>query len=415
MRSLISRWSALLYLAVIFGPNLAYAAAGSLDPTFGQGGKVVTNFGSSLVVANAALQTDGSIVVLISNNSSNFALVRYLSNGSRDTSFGTGGVAQTIFASFNFPHSLSIQSDGSIVVTGIASNDQSHFEFVAARFHSNGSLDSTFGVGGQATAPVTGDLSQSVSLIQPDGKILLAGPAPSNFRQPNTLAMARFNSNGSLDSTFGANGSVEQTSVGAFCSSLGLDSQGHIFTVAGRAIAEFTPNGRPLAQVTPAAIVTSSQGGAPLPTAFQPDGRYVFAEGLDEGNVRQRDADTQVVRFTATGGIDSTFNNPTFDFIGEGGTFTNDVTTAIAIQPNGQIVLGAAPFDASVNNQVFALARLNTNGSRDSRFGSNGIVITNIDGADGVTALLVQPDGKIVAIGPANSFSDLALARFLGQ
>src|SRR5215471_8516496 len=118
MKLHVLRWSVLLSLAVIFGSNLAHAAAGSLDPTFGSGGKVVGSFGSPIVVTNAALQSDGKIVVLISNDLTNFALVRFLSNGSVDTSFGSGGVAQTIFGNFNFPGAVAIQSDGKIVVTG---------------------------------------------------------------------------------------------------------------------------------------------------------------------------------------------------------------------------------------------------------------------------------------------------------
>src|SRR5215471_7798035 len=184
---LLSSWTALLSFAVIFGANLAHAEAGALDPTFGSGGKVVSSFGSPIVVANAALQSDGKIVVLISNDFLNFALVRFRSDGSVDTSFGSGGVAQTIFANFNFPGSVAIQPDGKIVVTGIATNNEIKYVFAAARFNANGSLDSTFGVGGQATAAVGGTLDESVSLIQPDGKILLAG-AVIIPRRPARLA-----------------------------------------------------------------------------------------------------------------------------------------------------------------------------------------------------------------------------------
>jgi uncharacterized delta-60 repeat protein len=418
MRSIALRFGVLLSCVIcvfILSTSSAHAAAGSLDPTFGQGGKVVGSFGSPIVVANAALQSDGKILVLTSNNESNFALVRFLPSGSVDTSFGAGGVAQTIFANFNFPHSVSVQSNGTIVVTGIATNDQSHYGFVAARFNGDGSLDSTFGTGGQATAPVAGLLAQSVSLIQPDGKILLAGSSIINPRDPNILAMARFNSNGSLDATFGTNGSVEQTSVVTFCSSLGLDSANNILVAAGSAIAEFTPSGGPKSQVTPAAISASSQGGGTRATAFQPDGKFVFAEAVSEGGLRQRDTDTKVVRFTATGAIDSTFSNPTFDFSGEGGSSVSDTTAAVAVLPNGQIILGASHFNGGFTNELFALARLNSTGSLDPAFGSGGIVTTNVGGVEGIAALLVQPDGKIIAIGTANNFADVALVRYLGQ
>jgi uncharacterized delta-60 repeat protein len=414
MKSLVLRWSALLSLAVIFGPNLAHAAAGSLDPTFGKGGKVVGNFGSPIVVANAALQSDGKIVVLTSNDDTNFALVRFQSNGSVDTSFGSGGVAQTIFANFNFPQSVSIQSDGRIVVTGIATDNQINYVFAAARFNADGSLDSTFGVGGQTTAGVGGLLAESVSLIQPDGKILLAG-AVIIPRRPARLAMARFNADGSLDSSFGINGTLEQPSAVAFVSGVAINAAGNILVEAGSAIAAFNLNGGALSQVTPATISASSHGGGRTATAFQADGRFVFAKSILEGTARAFDSDTQVVRFTATGATDPTFSSPVFDFVGEGGSRTFDSTAAVAVLPNGQIVLGASHADPASTNEVFALARLNANGSLDPAFGSGGIVTTNVGGVEGVAAILVQPDGKIIAIGTANSFADVALVRYLGQ
>jgi uncharacterized delta-60 repeat protein len=414
MRSLLS-WKALLSFAVIFGTNLAHAQAGSLDPTFGRGGKVVSSFGSPVVVANAALQSDGKILVLISNDFMNFALVRFLSNGSVDTSFGAGGVAQTIFANFNFPGSVAIQSDGKIVVTGIATNNEVNYRFAAARFNADGSLDSTFGVGGQATAAVAGLLAESVSLIQPDGKILLAG-AVLIPRRPARLAMARFNAHGSLDSSFGINGTLEQTSAVAFVSGVAINAAGNILVEAGSAIAAFNLNGAVLPQVTPAPISASSHGGAGhSATAFQPDGRFVFAKSLLEGNFRARDSDTQVLRFTATGAIDPTFSSPVFDFVGEGGNNTFDNTAAVAGLPNGQIVLGASHADPAFTNEVFALARLNANGSLDPAFGSGGIVTTNLGGVEGIAAILLQPNGKIIAIGTANNFADVALARYLAQ
>jgi uncharacterized delta-60 repeat protein len=412
MKSLGLRCCALLSLAVIFGPNLAYAAPGSLDPTFGQGGKVVSSFGSPIVVVNAALQSDGKIVVLFSNDLANFALVRFQSNGSLDTNFGSGGVAQTIFANFNFPESVAIQSDGKIVVTGIATNNEINYAFVAARFNANGSLDSTFGVGGQTAAAVGGLLAKSVSLIQPDGKILLVGAALFP-RQPARLAMARFDLNGSPDSSFGINGTREQISPVAFVSGVAINAAGNILVEAGSAIAAFDLNGGTLPQVTPAAIAASSHNGGDSATAFQPDGRFVWAKSILEGNFRARDSDTQVLRFTATGAVDPTFNSPVFDFSGEGGSNTFDTTAAVAILPNGQIVLGASHADPGFTNEVFALARLNANGSLDPTFGSRGIVTTNVGGVEGIAAILVQPDGKIIAVGTANNFADVALTRYL--
>src|SRR5260221_14473234 len=123
MKPFILRLSAgLLYFAFVFGATSVYAAAGGLDLTFGQGGKVVSSFGSPILVANAALQSDGKVVVLISNDLSNFAVVRFLPNGCLDTHFGTCGFAQTIFLKFNMLHSLANQNYRTIVASGHAPN-----------------------------------------------------------------------------------------------------------------------------------------------------------------------------------------------------------------------------------------------------------------------------------------------------
>jgi uncharacterized delta-60 repeat protein len=201
----------------------------------------------------------------------------------------------------------------------------------------------------------------------------------------------------------------------AFVSGVAINAAGNILVEAGSAIAAFNLNGGALSQVTPAAISASSHGGGRSATAFQPDGRFLFAKSLLEGNFLARDSDTQVLRFTATGATDPTFSSPVFDFVGEGGSHTFDNTAAVAVLPNGQIVLGASHADPAFTNEVFALARLNPNGSLDPAFGSGGIVTTNVGGVEGVAAILVQPDGKIIAVGTANSFADVALTRYLAQ
>jgi uncharacterized delta-60 repeat protein len=409
MKSLVLCWSALLSLGFIFGPNPAHAQAGSLDKTFGKGGIALGNFGSSGGVAAAALQSDGKILVLNANG--NFELVRFNANGSVDTTFGSGGSAQVIFASTNTPQALSIQSDGSIVVSGIATNDNTNFQFVAARFSSTGALDSTFGSGGQAATSVPGSLGQGASLIQPDGKIVVAGSTIINPRASTLLAMTRFNADGTLDTAFGTDGWVE-SSANTFASSVGVDASGNIFVVAGSKIAELDPSGTPLASVTPAAIVSSASGGKNGATLLQANGQYLVGKSVFEG---KRDIDLQAQRFTATGAIDNTFQSPTFDFAGEGGTGFGDIADAFALQSDGKILVGASHFSGGFSNELFALARLNSNGTLDSTFGSGGKVTTNVGGMESVNTILLQTDGKIVAIGTANSFSNIALVRYLGN
>src|SRR5579864_940262 len=404
----IARAAVLFSLAVA---GLAHASGGSLDPAFGKGGIAISNFGSPILVADAILQSDGKIVAAISINESNFALARYLPNGALDGGFGTTGFAQTSFANFNTPTSMAIQPDGKIVVAGAATDDEQSFDFAVARFNSNGSLDNTFGAGGKATASVTGLLTGAVVVIQPDGKILVAGSALQFCRTCSPhLVLARFNPNGSLDATFANHGMVAENNA-MNPTTVALNTAGGILVEGNSAIAEFSPGGSPSSQVTPAAIARSSNSG---PAAFLPDGSFIVAEAVSDGSFRRRDTDTKVVRFTAIGNIDPAFNSPLLDFSGEGSN-SGDASNAIAIQSNGQIVVVASHFSPGFTNVLFSLARLNPNGTLDPSFGSGGLVTTNVGGVEDVAAVLVQPDGKIVAIGTANNFSDVALVRYLGN
>jgi len=205
---------------------------------------------------------------------------------------------------------------------------------------------------------------------------------------------------------------LEQVSAANAPTALAVDSAFNMLIGSGSSIVQFSPSGNAAPQVAPSAIISTSFGG---PATFQADGKYVVAKLVLEGSGRLRDLDTQVVRFASNGAIDSTFNSPIFDFSGEGGSSHGDITSAIAIQPNGQIVLGASHFDSGFTNELFALARLNPNGSLDSTFGNGGVTTTSVGGGESVNVLLLQPDGKYIAIGTANNFSNVALVRFLGQ
>jgi uncharacterized delta-60 repeat protein len=256
-----------LGLAVGLASAAAAAAgtAGSLDPTFGKGGIVLTNLGLNAagsqiqaVPSDAALLPNGDIVV-----AGNFGLVRYLPNGSLDTSFGTGGLAQlppTGIASF--PPGLAIQPDGKYLWAGEATAPNgSNGSFAAVRFNANGTLDRTFGTGGLATTAFPNSNVQGADavLVQPNGKILLGGEALQNsYHAPADAALARFNPDGTLDQTFGSGGQVLSTASIGNITTLGLDAAGDIVVLPAHA--EFSPNGRLDSTVTPAAITASSHG-----------------------------------------------------------------------------------------------------------------------------------------------------------
>jgi uncharacterized delta-60 repeat protein len=192
-----------------------YNPDGSLDSSFGTGGKVTTLVGSGATATAVALLSDGRIVVqgdAFSAGHQDVALVRYSANGSLDPSFGTSGtVISDLGAASAF--GLVVQADGKLVIAGsTASASSSNFDFLVARYNANGSLDPSFGTNGQATADFGGPDNAHGVALQADGKIVVAGTAfgvGSNlFGGDSNFAVARFNTDGSLDTGFGTGGKV---------------------------------------------------------------------------------------------------------------------------------------------------------------------------------------------------------------
>jgi uncharacterized delta-60 repeat protein len=388
----------------------AAGAPGSLDPTFGNDGIVLASVGTGAVATDAILQSNGDIVV-----ADQYGLVRFLPNGSLDPAFGTDGVASTGFNDLGLgPSGVAIQPNGQIIWVGNTTKPDGVggeiTDFAIARFNANGSLDSTFGTGGLATTeffadPLAGamELADSV-LVEPSGRILVGGVARQgqNKAAPYYGALALFNANGTLDSAFGSDGQVLSTSVGNNISAIGLDASGDIWVLP--ADAELTAEGQIDATVTPAAITASSTGGA---AAFLPSGQYVIGQTVGVG---KHDDEVQVTYFNAGGTVAAA--SPEFHYTGTSG---EDGASAVAVQPNGQAVVGGSHFLAT---SIFGLARVNTNGSLDTTFGNSGTVTTDIQGDDGIGAIVIQPNGDIVAAGSSEDNStgqtDVAVARYIG-
>jgi uncharacterized delta-60 repeat protein len=185
-----------------------YNTDGSLDATFGTGGKVTTDFGSTADNATSAtLQSDGKIVVAGVTSGSLGVLVRYNADGSLDASFGSGGsVTTNLASSLQQPEAVKIQSDGKIVVAGYSlTGPGNQSDFALVRYNSDGSLDSSFGSGGKVLTDIGATLDQANSIVvQPDGKILVTGISGTNGSGPADLALVRYNSDGTLDTSFGA-------------------------------------------------------------------------------------------------------------------------------------------------------------------------------------------------------------------
>ena len=218
--------AAVLACGLMFGTEVAKAQtvgghhAGTLDPTFGTGGTVTTSFGGVSVTPLTAIeQSNGNIAVVTGLGNGvpgdeDFALVLYTSNG---TLIGTTRAA-FFDNGINSPIAAAVQSNGNIVVAGTASGTNQPNVFAIARFTPSGQLDATFGNGGLVTTDISGTLpGLTAVIVQSNGQIVVGGASGTGGRHqaPNTV-LVRYNSNGSLDTTFGMGGIVQEvTAVGA--------------------------------------------------------------------------------------------------------------------------------------------------------------------------------------------------------
>jgi uncharacterized delta-60 repeat protein len=408
----------------------AGAAAGKLDSSFGNGGIVVTSFGNNVRPADAVLQGDGKLVVVGGLNdfrvaSEVAAVVRYMPNGTLDPNFGRNGLTTAALTDFeNEAEVVVTQSTGRIVILVRASTaDGSVTEWALMRFKSDGNPDVTFGSGGRTfisfphpqffQTPVTS------LLLQPDGKLLVGGAVlpPEGYSStpnptPPKTALARFTATGRADPTFGTNGVSEAVAIGA-PEALGLLPDGSILAVnINQQTAQFTPSGD-LSTVIGGALLAVTHPGT---TIFRADSEFLLA-GAGRGPSGRRDLDVNVRLFKATGAVDPNFQSPLFDF-GAGGPFSN-LPQALAVGSNGEIAVGGLSQTPSFSDD-FGVARLTANGRLDTTFGNGGTVTTSFSHGGQVLAILVQPDRKIVAVGQAFSNDtaipvDLAVVRYLGK
>jgi uncharacterized delta-60 repeat protein len=195
-----------------------YNSDGSLDLNFSNDGKVTTSVGNGASAFSLILQPDGKLVAAgsgLNGSKQNFALVRYNSDGSLDTSFDFDGkVLTSIGFSHSGAYSLILQPDGKLVAAGCTLSG-SYENFALVRYNNDGTLDTSFGLSGRVTTAMSSDRDYASSLIlQPDGKLVAAGRSYDTVNYNYDFALARYNSNGILDSSFGAGGKIT-TAIGS--------------------------------------------------------------------------------------------------------------------------------------------------------------------------------------------------------
>ena len=348
-------------------------------------GKTTTDFGgtpSEPDVANAiAMQADGRVVAagraMINlpgvGGNAQFALGRYNTDGTLDTSFGPqSAVPGTALVSFfsppntNFARAVAVQpSDGKIVTAGLAGPNEQTADAAIARLNPDGSLDTSFGTGGKVLLNISGGLGDGVRalVIQPDGKILAAGAAG-----PNAL-LIRLNPDGTLDTSFASTGFLVVNASGLAGS--------HFFALAQR-----------------------------------DDGKIIAAGFAIAASTKIQSF--LAIRFNPNGTLDTTFGNSGIATIGFGPL--SDLAFGMALTNtgnNGNIVLAGVaqtdPFNVSPLGAI-GLAELNPNGSLNTSFGTGGKTTTKISSLnDEALAVVIQPNGKILAIGQSNEASPFPL------
>ena len=377
-----------LVVAGVAGENIGtydYALArynpdGALDQTFGVGGKVVTALGPITDIAYAlTLQADGKIIAAgvsftsTGNGTRRFALARYNPDGSLDASFDSDGLVTLGLGtrSMDTIYAVALQPDGRIVVAGSASMAYElngvtfgQNDFALARLNPDGSRDTSFGREGIVITDFSGGSDIAYALVlQPDRRIAVAGTTTNGRNQD--VALARYQPDGTLDTTFGKDGKVRTDFF--------------------------------------------DEDDIAWALALQPDGRLVAA-GYASHNAS---IDFALVRYSSNGLPDSSF--------GMGGKVVtalspagkgDDTARAVALQADGRIIvagrtgMGVSP--------VFALVRYRQDGSLDTSFAGDGIAnITFLQGGDAY-ALALRSDGLLLAAGSAgpDKSSAFAVVRF---
>ncbi len=391
---------------------------GSLDYSFGEEGKVSTDFSVSTpgimndYATDMALQPDGKIIVVGYTYLNGYAVMaRYNNDGSLDTNFGAGGKVQTAAADIEEIYKITIssvglQSDGKIILggrvyyLGDTSNPVNYDRFALFRYNPDGTLDTSFGTNGLSTVQfdwynedtdsyVNWHSGISAIAIQPDDKIVAVGSSTGSAHHETDCAIARFHPNGSLDNSFANNGKRVLRSSEDFyerANDVVILADGKILMVGNQIRLD----------------VSAEPGSKKYPT--------VMAKFSENGNL--------VADFGYNGIV-------TDDLRGMGAV---NQANAVRVQPDGKIVIAGSSQDRnSISKYDFALARYNSNGTSDVSFGDQGKAFLSFVGPypanrgitpqDEAKSLSLQADGKVVVVGTGvvNGTQKIAVARYTSE
>jgi uncharacterized delta-60 repeat protein len=414
-------------------------ADGSLDTTFDSGGKTTISPSPGYDYASGvALDSSGHIVVAGTAESYfpdtgfgfRFAVVRLNGDGSPDSNFGSGGKT-TISNGIgdSSARGVAIDASGRVIVAGDAYANSP--TIAVTRLGSDGTLDSTWGSGGRVTTAIPGpsnDSASNMTITQPDGKIVVVGTSygPALPFYAPRLALTRYNSDGSLDSSFGQGGKAvfdynTNSDLFVYPSAVSVDGSGRILVAGGSpsysdfAVLRLNADGSP--------DTTFGQGGRAILPHFDPLRYYEYdsassvavdssghvvlagtASGYIFGGYNSRFA---VARLNDNGSLDGNFGSGGETTVSNGTGY--DYASGVALDASGRIVVAGNSYDAvNFTGQRFAVARLNGNGSLDGNFGNGGKTTISFGSGyeyDTAAGVALDPSGRIVVAGNAGVFA----------
>ncbi len=382
MKTIFKRFGKVVLLATLaslLALTPVFAAGGDLDPSFGNGGKVITDVMPNMRdnAYSIAIQEDGKIVAAgtsynLNKKVGDVAVARYNSNGALDTTFNSTGIVITNLGGADQGRDVAIQEDGKIVVSGRRCNaEYTICSLAVIRYNEDGSRDTNFGPKHNGISIIKYNKSGNNGTfggigITADGEILVAGYVMDAMSGGYDFAIYRLLSGGKLDATFSGNG-VQIINFGILRTEVAQD------------------------------------------LAIQPDGRIVVAGYTCDNN--RAHCDFALTRLRPNGPLDKTFGADGKQVTDLGG---NEQAPAIALQADGKIVLaGRKTVGTTIN---MALARYTPTGSLDKTFNRTGKKVINfLKGYEEANYdVLVQPDGKIVTMGyVTNQGNNFAVVRLL--
>ncbi len=402
--------SLLCLMITVLTTASAFSQPGTLDISFGDKGFVSDNNTSLSVHAAVVQQPDGKLLTAGGYLDADFNrkgnIMRFLSDGTIDSTFGNNGYA-SIGDLAAGAYDIALQPEGKIVIVGSLTLQDGGHSFVA-RFQTNGFLDSSFGENGLTLIPNTHINDAYLRLaLEPDGKIIIAGPGVTDDRQTFYSIISRMSANGAFDNSFGDKGRVLNYTNLAEIYETGLAIQkdgkillaGHTLGVGDDGedyvLSRYNPDGTlddgfgNHSNVITQGVQGLNGHDAPGGITVQPDGKIVVGGTTSGYNFIIYAA---ALRYNANGTLDETFGNEGRTLVAFDGKRAQ--TYAVLLQPDGKIILSGSA--GNTTERDFTLCRLNSDGTPDSSFATDGKQLTAFDQYATAYCATLQTDGKIV-------------------